>query len=251
MRKIFLAAIGLAATLGMATAYAADEAPLPQVQWSWQGPLATYDRAALQRGFQIYQEVCANCHSLNLLHYRDLADLGYTDDQIKVIAAKKQVDTVNDQGDVVKRPARPADAFVPPFANDQAARAANNGALPPDQSLLVKAREGGPDYIYGILTEYKNPPAGFKMNSGMNYNEMFPGHQIAMPQPLSDNTVTYDDGTKATLDQEARDIVAFLTWAADPKMEERKKTGFKAMLFLVAMTGVLYGAKRKIWSDVH
>jgi ubiquinol-cytochrome c reductase cytochrome c1 subunit len=150
-----------------------------------------------------------------------------------------------------QRPARPSDHFVPAFPNDQANRAAHNGALPPDQSLIVKAREGGANYVYGILTGYKDPPASDKVPDGMYYNIYFPGHHIAMPPPLSDDVVTYGDGTKASLQQEAHDVVTFLEWAAEPRLEERKHTGAKVVIFLLVMTGVLYAAKRKIWAEVH
>lgn len=244
-----------AAFLALAAPAAAQQEltpPLPNPGWSFSGVFGTFDRAELQRGFQIYSEVCSNCHSMNLLHYRDLAALGYNDDAIAAIAAQKQVtDGPNDQGEMYQRPARAADAFVAPFANDQASRAAHNGALPPDLSLIIKAREGGEDYCYGILTGFVNAPANFKLNDGMSYDEYFPGHQIAMPQPLSDGSVTYADGTKATLPQEAHDVCTFLAWAAEPTMEERKRTGAKTILFLLAMTGVLYAAKRKVWAELH
>ena len=246
--------LAAALTLGAGAAMAQEEAqaPLPHPGWSFDGIFGTFDRAALQRGFQIYSEVCSNCQSMNLLHYRDLAALGYNEAEIKAIAAQKQVTAgPNDKGEMFQRPAEPADAFVPPFPNEEAARVANNGALPPDLSLIIKAREGGPDYVYGILTGFKPVPKGFKLQEGMNYNVQFPGHQIAMPQPLQDNTVTFADGTHATLPEEAHDVVTFLTWASEPTMEERKRTGAKVMLFLFGMTGVLYAAKRKIWSDLH
>ena len=247
--------LAAAAFLAFATpALAEDEAPppLPHPGWSFGGIFGTYDRAALQRGFQVYSEVCSNCHSMNLLHYRDLAALGYTNDEIKAIAAQKQVTAgPNDQGDMFQRPAQPADPFVAPYANDEQARAAHNGALPPDLSDIVKARDGGVDYIYGILTGFTDAPANFKLNDGMSYNAYFPGHQIAMPQPLSDGSVTYADGTKATLPQEAHDVVTFLAWASHPNMEERKRVGAKTILFLLAMTGVLYAAKRKVWAELH
>ena len=150
-----------------------------------------------------------------------------------------------------QRPGRPSDPIPGPFPNDQAARAANNGALPPDQSLIVKARPGGPDYVYGILTGYKDPPADFKLLPGMNYDEFFPGHQIAMPPPLADNAVTFADGTPATVPQMAHDVVTFLTWAAEPRLEDRHRTGFKVTLFLVVAALVFYAAKRKIWATVH
>lgn len=269
MRRLVLALLG-ASLVAMPAAFAQDESggPIPHPGWSFDGPFGTFDRAALQRGFEVYQNVCSNCHSLNLVTYDDLGPnglsggLGYTEDQVKAIAAEKQVtDGPNDQGEMFQRPGRPADHFVPPFPNDQANRAAHNGALPPDLSLIVKERAGGlgampwedsgPDYVYGILTGFKPTPAGVKLRPGMNYNVYFPGHQIAMPQPLTDNSVTFADGTKATLPQEAHDVVTFLAWASEPKMEERKRIGAKAVLFLLVMTGVLYGTKRKIWADLH
>jgi ubiquinol-cytochrome c reductase cytochrome c1 subunit len=252
MKKLAFALLGLVLLAPAAEAQEAAMPPLPRESWSFDGPFGTFDRAALQRGFQVYQEVCSNCHSLSLVSYRDLAALGYNEDQIKNIASQKQVtDGPNDQGEMFQRPARPSDRFVPAFPNDQANRAAHNGALPPDQSLIVKAREGGPDYIYGILTGYKDAPADDKVPDGMYYNVYFPGHHIAMPPPLTDDVVSYGDGTKATVQQEAHDIVTFLTWAAEPRLEERKKTGAKVIIFLLVMTGVLYAAKRKIWAEIH
>jgi ubiquinol-cytochrome c reductase cytochrome c1 subunit len=251
MRRLIAA---LALALGLAFPAAAQDAgnpPLLTPGWPFDGIFGTFDRAALQRGFQVYSEVCSACHSMNLLHYRDLAALGYTDDQIKAIAAQKQTPDIDDQGNPTTRPARPADAFVPPFFNEKAGRAAHNGALPPDLSLIIKAREGGPDYCYSILNGFVPAPADFKLQNGMNYNKFFPGNQIAMPQPLADNSVTFADGTPATLPQEAHDVCTFLTWASEPTMEERKATGAKVMLFLLVMSGVLYAAKRKVWSDLH
>jgi ubiquinol-cytochrome c reductase cytochrome c1 subunit len=254
-------AFSLIAGLALATpafAQEADTPALPHPGWSFDGPFGTYDRAALQRGFQIYTEVCSNCHSLNLVTYDDLGPngpgggLGYTEDQVKAIAAQKQVtDGPNDQGEMFQRPGRPADHFVPPFPNDQANRAAHNGALPPDQSLIIKAREGGADYVYGILTGFKTAPAGETMPDNSYYDVYFPGHHIAMPPPLSDDIVTYGDGTKATVAQEAHDVVTFLAWASEPTMEERKRTGAKVLIFLLVLTGILYAAKRKIWANVH
>ena len=234
-------------------ARAADESPqLPRQQWSFDGVFGTYDRASLQRGFQVYKEVCSVCHPVKHLHFRDLTDIGYSEDEVKAIAAGYQVtDGPNDEGQMYQRPGRPSDPIPGPFPNDQAARAANNGALPPDQSLIVKARPGGPDYVYGILTGYKEPPANFNLLPGMNYNEFFPGHQIAMPPPLSDNAVTFADGVSATVPQMAHDVTSFLTWAAEPRLEDRHRTGFKVTLFLVVAAGVFYAAKRKIWAPIH
>jgi len=230
----------------------ADE-PLPREEWSFDGIFGVYDRASLQRGFQVYKEVCSACHPVKHLYFRDLAEVGYGEDEVKAIAATYQVtnEQPNDQGEMFQRPGRPSDRIPAPFPNDQAARAANNGALPPDLSLIVKAREGGPDYIYGILTGYKEPPAGFNMLQGMQYNEYFPGHQIAMPAPLADGAVTFTDGTPSTVPQMAHDVVTFLTWAAEPNLEPRHRTGFKVMLFLIVVAGLFYAAKRKIWAAAH
>ncbi len=254
----FAAGLGLALLAGPAVAPAQEaETPLPKQAWPFEGVFGTFDRAAAQRGFQVFNEVCSNCHSLRLVAYGDLGPegpgggLGFTLDQVKAIAAAKQVADTNDQGEPTTRPALPADHFVPPFANDKAARAASNGALPPDLSVIVKARASGPDYVFDLLTGYKPPPANVTVAEGMNYDEYFPGHQIAMPQPLNENSVTYADGTPATLDQEAYDVVNFLAWAAEPTLDDRHRTGIKVILFLLVMTGILYAGKRRIWADVH
>ena len=235
------------------TARAQEEAPSPPRQvWSFNGVFGTYDRAALQRGFQVYKEVCAACHPVKHLAFRDLAEIGYSEDEVKGIAAQVQVtDGPNDSGEMYQRPGRPSDPIPSPFANDQAARAANNGALPPDLSLITKAREGGADYVYAIPTGYKDAPAGMKINPNMNYNEYFAGHQIAMPPPLSPDQVKFADGTPATVPQMAHDVVTFLSWAAEPTLEQRHRIGFKVILFLIVATGVFYAAKRKVWSRVH
>jgi ubiquinol-cytochrome c reductase cytochrome c1 subunit len=232
-------------------ALAQDEEPLPKVNWSFSGPFGTIDRAAAQRGFQIYNEVCSNCHSLKEAYYRDLEGIGLTDDEVKAIAASKTVPALDDNGQPTERPALPSDHFRAPFPNDLAARASNNGALPPDLSVIVKAREGGADYVYGILTGFTDPPPGFKLMDGMNYNRYFAGHQIAMPQPLRDGTVTYADGTPTDLDQEAHDVVAFLEYIANPELEARHRMGVHVVLFLVFLTGLTYAVKRKVWSNVH
>jgi len=248
------AVLGLFLCAPILDARAADETPsLPQQEWSFDGIFGTYDRASAQRGFQVYKEVCSACHPVRHLYFRDLADLGYSEDEVKAIASSYQVtnEQPNDQGEMYQRPGRPSDRIPGPFPNDQAARAANNGALPPDLSMIVKAREGGPDYVYGILTGYKEPPAGFNLLAGMQYNVYFPGHQIAMPPPLSDGAVTFADGTPSTVPQMAHDVVTFLTWAAEPNLEPRHRTGFKVLLFLLVAVGVIYAAKRKIWATAH
>jgi ubiquinol-cytochrome c reductase cytochrome c1 subunit len=249
---VLAAALSAVVLLSSSVARAADEA-LPHQEWSFDGIFGTYDRASLQRGFQVYKEVCAACHPVKHLYFRDLTEIGYSENEVKAIAASYQVTNAepNDQGEVYQRPGRPSDPIPGPFPNDQAARAANNGALPPDQSLIVKAREGGPDYVYAILTGYKDPPAGFNLLPGMNYNEYFPGHQIAMPPPLSDGAVSFADGTPATVPQMAHDVATFLTWAAEPNLEPRHRTGFKVMLFLVVVVGIFYATKRKIWATAH
>jgi ubiquinol-cytochrome c reductase cytochrome c1 subunit len=230
-----------------------QDAPTPPAQrWSFDGPFGTFDLAAAQRGFQVYSEVCSLCHSMQYLHYRDLAGIGLTDDQIKAIAAAVTVPQgVDDQGQPREGPATPASQFRSPYPNEQAARAALNGALPPDLSLIVNAREGHADYIYAILTGYADPPPGMQMQDGMNYNKMFAGHQIAMPPPLQDGRVTYADGTPATVEQMAHDVVTFLAWAANPEMVQRKQIGWRWVLFFLIMTGLTYAVKRKVWADVH
>lgn len=251
MRKLVLALAASAALIGGA-ANAAEEASPPAQSWSFDGVFGTFDRAAAQRGFQVYKEVCSACHAVEHLRYRDLAALGFNADEVKAIAAEYEVtDGPNDEGEMFQRPAKPSDRFKEPFANVQAARSANNGAAPPDLSMVVKARKGGPDYVYALLTGYADPPQGVTLMAGMNYNEWFPGHQIAMPKPLNPDQVTYADGTKATVEQMAHDVTTFLTWAAEPNLEARKRLGAKVILFLIVLAGLLYAAKRKIWRDVH
>jgi ubiquinol-cytochrome c reductase cytochrome c1 subunit len=249
--------IALAASCGLlsfgaATASAAEGVALPHQEWSFQGLFGTYDRAALQRGLQVYKEVCAACHSLSLVRYRNLEAIGFSEDEVKAIAAEATImDGPDDDGEMFERPGRPSDAFVPPFPNDNAAKAANGGALPPELSLMTKARVGGPDYTYAILTGYHDAPADVELQPGLNYNAYFPGHQIAMPAPLAEDGVEYADGTPATVDQMAHDVTTFLAWAAEPELETRKQTGVKVLLFLIVFTGLLYATKRKVWAKVH
>jgi cytochrome c1 len=223
--------------------------------WSFTPPFGTYDDAQLQRGFEVYKQVCATCHSMRLLSYRNLGEPGgpeFSPKAVETLASQVQVtDGPNEKGEMFQRPARPSDRFRSPFANEQLARVANNGALPPDLSVIAKAREGGPDYIYAILTGYRDPPQGFQLAPGMHYNQAFPGHQIAMPPPLSDGVITYADGTKPTLDNYARDVSAYLMWAAEPKLEERHKTGARVMIFLLVFAVIMYLAKRTVWARLH
>ncbi len=220
--------------------------------WSFEGPFGTFDRAALQRGYKVYREVCAGCHAMKRVAFRNLADLGYNEGQIKAIAAEyTYVDGPNDDGEMFERPGLPSDHFKSPFPNDNAAKAGNGGALPPDLSLIVKARHGGANYVYSILTGYEAPPAGRTLLSGQNWNKAMAGHVIAMAKPLSDGAVAFEDGTAQTVEQYAKDVSQFLTWASEPSMEDRKRTGAKTLLFLVIFAGVMYAIKRKVWSDAH
>ena len=242
-------AVSAAPVLSAATTSAYDT---PEREWSFHGLFGTFDRGALQRGFQVYTEVCAGCHSLRLMSYRHLASIGFSEAQIKKIAAEVEVtDGPNDEGEMFQRPGQPNDRFVSPFANPQAARAANNGALPPDLTLMVKARGGGVDYLYNLLVGYRDPPKGVELPEGMAYNLYFNGHQIAMPAPLAEDAVEYADKKKATIEQMAIDVSTFLAWTAEPELEERKRMGVKVLLFLLVLTGMMYAVKRKIWADVH
>ena len=241
--------IGLLVT---APAFAGGDSVEPKHEdWQHAGYLGTFDRASLQRGFQVYKQVCAACHSLNLMSYRNLEMLGYTDKEVRAIAAEATiVDGPNDEGEMFDRPGIPADRFQSPYPNDNAARYANNGALPPDLSLIVRARHHGEDYVYSLLTGYKEAPEDFELMSGMSYNEYFAGHQIAMAAPLSDDMVVYGDGTEATTEQMAKDVVTFLAWTSDPHQEARKHMGVKVLIFLFIMFGLFYMSKKKVWRDV-
>jgi ubiquinol-cytochrome c reductase cytochrome b/c1 subunit len=266
-------AAGLSAPFAM-TAGAAEGTPEPPRQkWSFSGPFGLYDRAQLQRGFKVYKEVCASCHSLSLVAFRNLADPGgpgYTPAQAAAVAAEYKVqDGPNDAGEMFERAGRPADRFPKPFPNDNAARAANGGALPPDLSVMAKARtyergfprfiidiftqyqEQGPDYLVALMNGYEDAPKGFVLPEGSNYNKYFPGHAIGMPKPLNPDQVTYDDGSPQTVDQYAKDVTAFLMWTAEPHMEARKRIGFQVMIFLIVFAGLLYFTKKKVWADVH
>ena len=247
------AAVATTLVISGGSAEAAGEAtPPPSIDWSFNGIFGTIDRSAAQRGFQVYREVCAGCHSLDLVAFRNLADLGYSEEQIKAIAAEYTViDGPDDFGEMFERPGRPADRFVSPFPNVAAARASNNGAYPPDMSLLVKARPNGANYVYGILTGYEDPPENVELMAGQYYNKYMPGHIIAMAPPLYEDGVDYQDGTAASVDQQAMDLTYFLTWASDPKMEVRKQMGVKVILFLLVLTVMLYMVKRRVWADVH
>ena len=262
LRKAFaLAALGLA--LVGRPALAAEEGPaLRTAEWSFSGPLGKFDQAQVQRGYKVYREVCSACHSMNLMYFRNLGQKGgpfydakypnpNDNPYVKSLAKDIQVKDIDgDTGDVISRPAMPADKFASPFPNEIAAAASNGGKAPPDLSVMAKAREGGPDYIYSLLTGYAAAPAGFELPAGKMYNTYFPGHTIGMPPPLADGRVTFDDGTKSTLDQEAKDVSVFLAWAADPKMEERKQFGLGAMIYLLLFSVLLWFSYKKIWKNV-
>jgi ubiquinol-cytochrome c reductase cytochrome c1 subunit len=220
--------------------------------WSFEGIFGTFDRSSLQRGYQVYQEVCSGCHSIQHLSYRNLSEKGgpeFSLDEAKAIAAQFEVtDGPNDDGEMFTRPRRLSDKFVNPFPNIQAATAANGGAYPPDMSVLVKARKGGADYIYSLLLGYEEVPAGYELDDGVYYNKYIPGNKIMMSKPLSEGAVEYSDGTQATEAQMAKDVVTFLTWAAEPNLEARHKMGFKVFIFLIILLILVYFSKQKIWS---
>jgi ubiquinol-cytochrome c reductase cytochrome c1 subunit len=262
---------------GAAAEHATPHYPLrkpERINWSFAGPFGTFDRAQLQRGYKVYREVCASCHSMSLVRFRNLAEEGgpeFTEEQAKALAAELTImDGPGEDGEMFERPRELKDPMPEPFPNVQAARAANGGAYPPDLSLIAKARavergfpwflldifttyqELGPDYLHALLTSYEEPPEGVEVPEGQYYNPAFiAGPYLAMPPPLSDDQVEYTDGSPTTVDQYSRDLSAFLMWAAEPHLEARKETGFKAIFFLVVFAAMLYLVKRKIWSDLH
>jgi ubiquinol-cytochrome c reductase cytochrome c1 subunit len=224
--------------------------------WSWDGVFGTFDRQQLQRGYQVYKEVCAACHSMNLISFRNLSQPGgpgFSEAQVKALSAGFKFASLDDKGEPAERNGTAADRFPAPFPNEIAARAANNNAYPPDLSVIIKARHGGADYVYSLITGYTDAPKDFNLLPGLNFNPYFEGHQIAMPAPLtSDGQVTWPEGNPpATKQQMARDVVAFLAWAAEPKMEERKQLGVQVMIFLAALSVLLFFAYRRVWRDVE
>jgi ubiquinol-cytochrome c reductase cytochrome c1 subunit len=247
-----LAAVMLMGLVSAPALAAGDVVHPPKMKWSFDGFTGTYDRPSLQRGFQVYKEVCAACHSMNYIAYRNLQDIGLTELETKALAAQIMVqDGPNDEGEMFERAGLPSDHFKKPYANEQAARASNSGAFPPDLSLIAKARVGGADYLHALLVGYKDAPQGFELGKGMYYNTYFAGHQIAMPPPLSEGMVTFSDGTEASVDQMSRDVSHFLMWAAEPKLEARKQMGLKVMIFLTVFAGIMYAVKRKVWSNIE
>jgi ubiquinol-cytochrome c reductase cytochrome c1 subunit len=283
MRKILhgLAALAIVATGTVVVATAqekqsAEPAHYPILQpqelsWSFAGPFGTYDKAQLQRGLKVYKEVCSACHSLNLVAFRSLEDLGYSEAQVKALAASYQIhDGPNDEGEMFDRPGKPSDHFPAPFPNEQAAAAANGGAAPPDLSVMAKARavqrgfprfifdiftqyqEGGPDYIHSFVSGFgQKPPAGVTIPEGTYYNPHFiSAASTHMPPPLQDGQVAYDDGAPQTVDQYAKDVAAFLMWAAEPHLQARKEIGFRVMIFILIFGVLVYLTKRKVWAEV-
>ena len=220
--------------------------------WNFEGVFGTFDRASLQRGYQVYQEVCSGCHSMQHLSYRNLSEKGgpeFTKEEAKAIAAQFEVtDGPNEDGEMFTRPARLSDKFVSPFPNVKAAAAANGGAYPPDMSVLAKARKGGADYIYSLLMGYEEAPAGYELDDGVYYNKYMAGNKIKMAEPIYEDAVQYSDGTKATKEQITKDVTAFLVWAADPHLEARHKMGFKVFFYLIILLTLVYFSKQKVWS---
>lgn len=281
---VLAAALSLAASLPAVAAEGGGHHEIERHHWSFGGITGQYDKAQLQRGFQVYKEVCSACHGLNRVAFRNLVEKGgpeFPEEAVKALAAEwpnQIVDGPNDEGKMFERPAKLSDRMMGPYKNDNEARAMQNGALPPDLSLIVRARnlhseapwythiflmardvltgyqEGGADYLYALLTGYREPPAGVQMAEGMNYNVAFPGHQIAMAQPIPEGgAVEYQEGAgaKMSLEQNAADVTAFLAWAADPSLNSRKQTGWVVLLYLLVTTVLLYVGKRRIWAKMH
>jgi len=223
-----------------------------KTKWSFKGVFGTFDRASLQRGYQVYQEVCAGCHSVQHLSYRNLSEKGgpeFSVEEAKAIAAQFEVeDGPNSDGEMFMRPGRLSDKFVKPYPNVEASTAANGGAYPPDMSVLAKARAGGADYIYSLLLGYEEAPEGFELDEGVYYNKYMPGNKIKMSAPLMDGIVEYADGTEATTTQMSKDVTAFLVWAAEPHLEAQHRMGFKAIIYLIILLTLVYMSKQKVWS---
>ena len=253
MKLVKNIAIALTAVAGLATASfgaAAGKHPV-EMEWEFDGPFGQFDMAATQRGWQVFKTVCSNCHALKYFHFRNLADLGYEDDMIKAWAAEYEVaGEPDDAGDLTMRKARPEDVFPAPFANENAARASNGGALPPDLSLMVKARHDGANYIYSLMMGYEDAPADHEIPAGKHYNPYFKGGAISMAAPLSDGVVDYEDGTEATQEQMAKDVVNFLTYVAEPKLVARNHMGLKVILYLGILTIILFFSMKAIWKPI-
>ena len=243
-------------TIGLSlNSYSAEKVEYLKTDWSFKGLFGKFDRASLQRGYQVYTEVCSSCHSMKYLSYRNLAEKGgpeFTEAQAKAIAASFEVtDGPNADGEMFTRPGKLSDKFVMPYENVKAAQAANGGAYPPDMSVLVKARGGGVDYIYSLLQGYEDPPAGITLDDGVYYNKFMYGNKIKMSNQLSDGLIEYGDGTKATVQQMSKDVTTFLMWTAEPHLETRHQMGFKAIIYLIILTVLVYFSMKRIWSRVE
>ena len=255
MKKLIALKFFILISLGISfSANSAEKVDLMTTDWTFKGLFGKFDRASLQRGYQVYTEVCAACHSMKYLSYRNLMEEGgpeFSEAQAKAIAAQFEItDGPNSEGEMFQRPAKLSDKFVMPYPNAKAAQAANGGAYPPDMSVLAKARKGGVDYLYSLLLGYEAPPIGVSLDEGVHYNKFMYGNKIKMPKPLEDDLIEYSDGTPATEEQMAKDVVTFLMWSAEPHLEARHKMGFKAIIYLTILTLLVYLSMRKIWSRV-
>ena len=257
MKKLIKSFLILFLIIGFSSqkTFSAEEGIEPiKIDWSFKGFLGKFDRASLQRGYQVYNEVCASCHSMQYLSYRNLAEQGgpeFSKEEAKAIASSFEVtDGPNADGEMFTRPGKLSDKFINPYQNVQEAIASNGGAYPPDMSVLVKARKGGADYIYAVLMGYTEPPADFQLEDGVYYNKYMDGNKIKMSNPLADDLVSYADGTKATQAQMAKDVTTFLTWSAEPHLETRHKLGFKVVIFLIILSTLVYFSMRKLWSRI-
>jgi len=241
-------------TLSIKPSISAETIKPLKVDWSFKGLTGKFDRASLQRGYQVYKEVCSSCHSMKYLSYRNLGEKGgpeFTLDEVKAIAASFEVqDGPDSQGEMFTRPGRPSDKFVSPYPNMNASMAANGGAYPPDMSVLVKARSGGANYIYSVLMGYEEKPEGFIIDDGVYYNKYMSGNKIKMSKPLIEGIIEYTDGTLATEDQMAKDVTTFLTWAAEPELEARHKLGIKVLIYLILLSTLVYLSMKRIWSRI-
>ncbi|MDA8539823.1 cytochrome c1 [Alphaproteobacteria bacterium] len=248
-------AVGLSAAVSTPANAAGDAKHPAEMNWQFDGLFGTYDRNALRRGFQVYKEVCASCHSLNQIAFRNLSQEGgpeFSEAEVKAIAKEYLVeDGPDDYGDMFERDALPRDKFPSPYPNENAARAANGGAYPPDLSLITKARGGGADYIHALLSGYEEAPEGVEMRAGLYYNPYMAGGKIAMPVPLLEELVEYSDGTEATVEQMSMDVTHFLNWTAEPELEQRKRMGFMVLIYLSIFAGLMFFSMRKIWADLH
>ena len=255
--KNFLKVISIITLVCFATTQSnsAEKVKYLKTDWSFKGLFGKFDRGSLQRGYQVYTEVCASCHSMKYLSYRNLGEKGgpeFSEDVVKAIAASFEItDGPNADGEMFTRPGKLSDKFVMPYENVKAAEAANGGAYPPDMSVLVKARGGGANYIYSLLQGYEDPPIGITLDEGVHYNKYMYGNKIKMANPLSDGSVEYSDGTEATVEQMSKDVTTFLMWAAEPHLEARHKMGFKAIVYLLILTILVYFSMKKIWSRVE